>query len=59
VKEGYIIEFVVKFIDSFSEAERMLIEGPRKRLLEEILLWIKMMFVDKGMMCIEPDMMTE
>jgi hypothetical protein len=38
VKEGYIIEFVVEYIDSFSEDERKFTEGPRKRLLEEIPL---------------------
>jgi hypothetical protein len=30
VKEGYIIEFVVEYIDSFSEAERKFTEGSRK-----------------------------
>jgi hypothetical protein len=38
VKEGYIIEFVVEYTDSFSEAERKFTEGPRRRLLEEIPL---------------------
>jgi hypothetical protein len=48
VKEGYIIEFVVEYTDSFSEAEIKFTEGPRRRLLEEIPLWIKMLFMDKG-----------
>jgi hypothetical protein len=30
VKEGYIIEFVVEYNDSFSEAERKFVEGPGK-----------------------------
>jgi hypothetical protein len=30
VKEGYIIEFVVEYTDSFSEAERNFAEGLRK-----------------------------
>jgi hypothetical protein len=59
VKEGYIIEFVIEYNDSFSEAERKFVEGPQKRLLEEILLWIKMLFVEKGLMCMEPDRMVE
>jgi hypothetical protein len=36
VKECYIIEFDVGYTDSFSEVERKLIEGPRRRILEEI-----------------------
>jgi hypothetical protein len=59
VKEGYIVEFTIEYNDSFSEAERKFVEGPRKRLLEEIPLWIKMLFVEKGMMCMEPDRMVE
>jgi hypothetical protein len=38
VKEGYIIEFVVEFTDSFSEDEIKFIEGPRKMMIEEIPL---------------------
>jgi hypothetical protein len=38
VKEGYIIEFVVEYTDSFSEDERNFMEGPRKQMLEEIPL---------------------
>jgi hypothetical protein len=49
----------VEYIDSFSEAERKFMEGPRKRLLEEIPLWIKMLFMEKGLMCMEPDRMDE
>jgi hypothetical protein len=59
VKEGYIIEFVVEYTDSFSEAERKFMEGPRRRLLEEIPLWIKMLFMEKGLMRMEPDRMVE
>jgi hypothetical protein len=59
VKEGYIIEFSIEYNDSFSEAERKFVVGPRKRLLEEIPLWIKMLFVEKGLMCMEPDRMVE
>jgi hypothetical protein len=38
VKEGYIIDFIFDYIDSFTEAERNFMEGPRKMLLEEIPL---------------------
>jgi hypothetical protein len=59
VKEGYIIEFSIEYSDSFSEAERKFEEGPRKWMLEEIPLWIKMLFVERRMMCMEPDRMVE
>jgi hypothetical protein len=59
VKEGHIIDFFVEYTDSFSEAERKFSEGPRKRLLEEIPLWIKMLFVEKGLMCMEINMMAK
>jgi hypothetical protein len=59
VKEGYIVEFTMEYTDSFSEAERKFAEGLRKWMLEEIPLWIKMLFVEKGMMCMEPDRMAE
>jgi hypothetical protein len=48
VKEGYIIEFIMEYTDSFSEAERKFAEGPRRWMLEEIPLWIKMLFMEKG-----------
>jgi len=34
-------------------------EGLRKILLEEIPLWIKMMFMEKRLMRIEPNKMVE
>jgi hypothetical protein len=59
VKEGYIIEFVVEYTNSFNDAERKFIEGPRKRPLEEIPLWIKILFVEKGIKHMELDQMDE
>jgi len=59
VKEGYIIEFVVECTNYFSEVERKFMEGPIRRLLEEISLLIKMMFVEKGLMRMNPDKMVE
>jgi hypothetical protein len=44
----------VEYTDSFSESERNFVEGHRKWMLEEIFLWIKMLFIEKGMMCMEP-----
>jgi len=59
VKEGDIIDFFVDYIDSFNEVERKFSEVPRKRRLEEIPIEIKMLFVEKGMMCMEPDKMAK
>jgi hypothetical protein len=59
VNGGYIIEFVVEYIDSFNEAERKFTKGRRKRLLEEIPLWIKMLFMEKGLMHMDPNRMDE
>jgi hypothetical protein len=59
VKEGYSIDFVVEYNDSFSKAKRKFVKGPQKRMLEEISLWIKMLFMEKGLMCMEPDRMVD
>jgi len=48
VKEGYIVGFCIKCNKSLCSVERKFTIGPRRRLLEEILLWIKMLFVEKG-----------
>ena len=53
MKEHYIIEFAIEYNDSFNEANRKFVEGPRKRMLEEITLWIKMLFMEKGIMWME------
>jgi hypothetical protein len=50
VKVDYVIEFFVEYSDSFNEVERKFIEGHQKTILEEIPLWIKMVFVNKGVM---------
>jgi hypothetical protein len=59
VKEGCTIEFVVEYIDSLSEDEINFTEVPRKRSLEEIPLCINMLFMEKGVMCMDPDRMVE
>jgi len=59
VKEGYIIEFSIEYNDSLNEAKRKFMEGPRRSLSEEIPHWIKMLFVEKGLMHMEPDRMAE
>jgi hypothetical protein len=47
--EGYIIEFVVENHQVFSKAEVGSREGDRGRLLREIPLWIKVLFLEEGM----------
>jgi hypothetical protein len=37
----------------------MFVEGPQKRLLDEIFLWIKMLFIKKGLMHMEIDRMAK
>jgi hypothetical protein len=59
VKEGCIVEFYVEYNDSFIEAERKSVVSPRNILLEEIPLWIKMLFVEKGLMHMELDRMVK
>jgi hypothetical protein len=59
VKEGYIIDFLVEYTDSFNDAERKFVEGSRKQMLQEISLSIKMLFVEKGLMQMDTDRMVE
>jgi hypothetical protein len=59
VKEGHIIEFSIEYSDSFNEVARKFKEGPIKRMLEEIPLWIKMLFMERIMMHMETERMAE
>jgi hypothetical protein len=52
-------DFFIEYSDSFSEDERKFEEGPRKRMLEEITLWINMFFMEGRMMRMDPDRMGE
>jgi hypothetical protein len=49
----------VEYIDSFSKADRKFAKRLINRMLEEIPLWIKMFFVEKGLMHMEPNQMVE
>ena len=51
ILQGYIIEFMVEAITSYSEAERKFFQGPRRRYLLSISTWIKMLVYQKGIMC--------
>jgi hypothetical protein len=59
VREGYIVVFAINFNKLFNSAKRKFAAGPRRRLLEEIPLWIKMLFMEKGITHMDPDRMVE
>jgi hypothetical protein len=49
----------MEYTDSFSEEEILFAKGPRRWMLKEIPLGIKMLFMEKGLMCMDPDRMAE
>ena len=50
ILQGYITEFVVETITSYSEAKRKNFQGPRRRYLLSINTWIKMLVYEKGIL---------
>ena len=50
VLQGYITEFAVETIISYSEAERYFFQGPRGRYLLSINIWINMLVNEKGIL---------
>ena len=46
--EGYITEFVVETITSYSEVGRKIFQGPRGRYLIYLRTWIKILLYEKG-----------
>ena len=50
VFKGYITEFVVETITSYSEVEINFFQGPRRRYLLSISTWIKMLIYEKGIL---------
>ena len=50
ILQGYITEFAVETITSYSEAERIFFQGPRRRYLLYISTWIKMLVYEKGIL---------
>ena len=50
ILQGYITEFAVDTITSYSEAERNFFQGPRRRYLLRISTWIKMLAYEKGIL---------
>jgi hypothetical protein len=56
--EGYIIEFVAKNHQSFSQEKVDFKKDARGILLREIPLWIKVFFMEEGMFTIYPTEMV-
>ena len=50
ILQGYITEFVVEAITSYSEAERKIFQGPCRRYLLSISTWINMLVYEKGIL---------
>ena len=50
ILQGYITEFVVDTITSYSEAERNFFQGTKRRYLLSFSTWIKMLVYEKGIL---------
>ena len=50
ILQGYINEFTLEMIASYSEAERIFFQGPRRRYLLSNNTWIKMLVYEKGIL---------
>ena len=50
ILRGYITKFEVETITSYSEAQRIFFQGPRRRYLLSINTWIKMLIYEKGIL---------
>jgi hypothetical protein len=59
VKKSYIIKFAIEYSVFFNKVEIKFEECPRKRMLEKIPLWIKMLFMEIRMMCMDPNRMDD
>jgi hypothetical protein len=52
---GYVTEFVVDCIQSYSVAERKNFKGLHRRFLKSLNMWIKMLLCEKHMMIMKSD----
>ena len=50
ILQGYITEFAVEAITSYSESERNFFQGPRRRYLLSLSTWIKILVYEKGIL---------
>jgi len=53
---GYITEFVVDTIKSYSTVEQEFFKGPRGKFLNSLKLWTKMLLCEKGVLRMESDL---
>jgi len=53
---GYITEFAVDTVNSYSAAEREFFEGLRGKFLNSLKLWTKMLLCEKGVLRMESDL---
>ena len=52
---GFIIEFVVDIVKSYSTTEKDFLEGPRGRYIVSLYTLIKILLYNKGVMTMETD----
>ena len=50
ILEGYVSEFTIEAINTYSEAKKHFFQGPQGRYLMSINLWIKMLLYEKGIL---------
>ena len=50
ILKAYVTELVVEAITSYSKAEKHIFQGPQRRYLMSINLWIKMLLYGKGIL---------
>jgi hypothetical protein len=48
--EGYALEFAIECHQCLPKALKFFMRGPRRKLIKEILVWIKMLMVERGML---------
>jgi hypothetical protein len=53
--EGYVTEFAIDTLKSFSEGETEFFKGPRGKYLNSLSLRIKMLLAEKGILLIQSD----
>ena len=55
ILEGFVTEFVIDQVKSYSEVERHFFRGPRGKFLISLSLWIKMPLCDHGILMLRSD----
>ena len=55
ILEGFVTEFTIDQLKSYSEAKRHFFKGPRGKFLNSLSLWIKMLLCDHGILMLRSD----